>query len=566
MAVADGLSAFPGSKDYTEKWPQDDPHLVKTHTVGEGQVGDLSVQPGTKRNIKSRHAQMIAIGGSIGTGFFLGTGQALAIGGPGFLVIAYTLTSLLVYCIVTAVIEVSTYLPISGASISYYCTRFVSSSLGFALGWLYFYSFGIIVAYELTAASILIDFWPNNVNIAVWITIMIIVIVGLNLCPVGVCAECEFWFAGIKVVMILGMLLLSLIIMLGGAPTHDRFGFRYWRDGEAFKNYIVQGSGGRFTSFLYVWVFSGFSFYFGPELMVFTSGEMRNPRKNLPTASRRFFVRLVVFYVLGTLAIGVICPSNAKGLTTGAGNANASPWVIAIQNAGIHALPSIINAGILTSAWSAGNSYLYMSSRSLYSLAVAGNAPKVFTRCNRWGLPYYAVLASSLFTLLAYLDCGTQAGVVFNWFISLTNTAGYLSWIFFCILYLRFRKACDAQGVNPPFRSRLQPYASWVALVALTFLLLCNGFTVFYSGRFTVSGFFTAYVGILLFLVLYLGHKFFTEERTKPWMFKPEAVDMVSGVAEVEADAEMWTSLETSEKKGRLQTNGIWKRFAMLWE
>lgn len=566
MGLADGLSASPESNDYTEKMSQYNSHLVKTNTVGEGEVVDLGVHLGTKRNIKSRHAQMIAIGGSIGTGFFLGTGQALAIGGPGFLVIAYTLMSLLVYCIVTAVIEISTYLPVSGASISYYCTRYVSSSLGFALGWLYFYSFGIIVAYELTAASIVIDFWPNGINIAVWITIMIIVIVGLNLCPVGVFAETEFWFAGIKVVMILGMLLLSLIIMLGGAPNHDRLGFRYWKDGAAFNTYIAQGPGGRFTAFLYVWVFAGFSFYFGPELMVFTSGEMRNPRKNLPTASRRFFLRLVVFYVVGTLAIGVTCSSKAKGLTTGAGNANASPWVIAIQNAGIHALPSIINAGILTSAWSAGNSYLYMSSRSLYSLAVAGNAPKIFTRCNRWGLPYYSVLASSLFAPLAYLDCSTQAGVVFNWFISLTNTAGFLSWIFCCILYLRFRKACDVQGVNPPFRSRLQPYASWVALATFTFLLLINGFTVFYSGKFTVSGFFTAYVGILLFLILYLGHNFFTKERKEPWMYQPEAVDLVSGVAEVEADAQMWTNLEASEKEDRLQANGIWKKFAMLWE
>ena len=124
----------------------------------------------------------------------------------------------------------------------------------------------------------------------------------------------------------------------------------------------------------------------------------------------------MVYYVLGKLVIGVTCPSKVKGVATAAGDACASPWVIAIQK-----------AGILTSAWSAGNSYLYMSSRSLYSLAVAQNAPNLFTRCNRWGLPYYAILASGLFAPLAYLDGRTQAGVVFDWFISLTNTAGFLS-------------------------------------------------------------------------------------------------------------------------------------------
>lgn len=169
---------------------------------------------------------MIAIGGSIGTGLFVGSGQALAIAGPGFLFATYTLMSFFVYGVVTAVIEIAAFLPVSGCSMAYYCKRYVSSSLGFALGWLYFYSFGIIVAYEITAASIVINYWPNNVHTGVWITVMLIVIVALNFSPVGVYAETEFWFASIKIIMILGLLLLSLIIMLGGGPNHDRLGFR----------------------------------------------------------------------------------------------------------------------------------------------------------------------------------------------------------------------------------------------------------------------------------------------------------------------------------------------------
>lgn len=187
-----------------------------------------------------------------------------------------------------------TYLPVPDASVSYYCSRFVSPPVGFALEWLYFYYFGIIVAYELTAASIVIDYWPNSVLIAVWITIMMLLIIGLNLCPVGIYAETEFWFAGAKVVMILGLLLFSLFIMLGGGPNHDRLGFRYWNEPGAVNEYIVGGNAGRFTAFLYTWVFSGFSFYFGAELMVFTAGKMHNPRKNLPIASRRYLIRLVV--------------------------------------------------------------------------------------------------------------------------------------------------------------------------------------------------------------------------------------------------------------------------------
>lgn len=310
-------------------------------------------------------------------------------------------------------------------------------------------------------------------------------------------------------------------------------------------------------------MFSGFSFYFGPELIVFTAGEMRNPRKNLPRAGRRFFGRLMFFYVLGSLAIGVICSSTAKGLTSSSGNANASPWVIAIRNAQINVLPSVINAGILTSAWSAGNAYLYMSSRALYSLAVAGNAPKLFAKCNAYGLPICAVVASSCFSPLAYLNVASAAGEVLNWFISLTNTAGYTSWIVCLVTFLRFRKACAAQGVSVPYKSKIQPYGAYIGLAAFTFLLLMNGFTQFCLGRFTASGFLTTYLGIPIFLMLWLGHKFVVGRRD-PWAQHPLETDLTTGLREVEHDAFMWTKLE--EMKIEKSGNKRWlKKVAIIW-
>lgn len=294
---------------------------------------------------------------------------------------------------------------------------------------------------------------------------------------------------------------------------------------------------------------------------------MRNPRKNLPTAARRFFYRLVILYVLGALAIGVICNSNAEGLVSGEGNANASPWVIAIKNAGISSLDSVINAGILTSAWSSGNSFLFMSSRSLYSLAVAGNAPKIFTHCNRYGLPIYAVSAAALFMPLAYLSCDDQAGEVFNWFISLTNTAGFTSWIVCCIVMLRFRKACVTQSVQVPYRSRFQPWAAPICIGFFTFLLLMNGFTVFYQGNFTASGFLTSYLGIPLFLTLYFGHKLIAG-RKDSWLIPPADVDLTTGVEEMEADAQMWEAMERAamEKKGNaLQNSKVWNKISAIW-
>lgn len=561
--TADSFSSTNKRMSTTKEMPDPESGLKTVDSNTSGQ--QLDHNTGTKRQIKSRHAQMLAIGGSIGTNLFIGTGQVLAVGGPGFLLLAFCLMAIFVFGVVTAICEVGCFVPTSGNSMSALGGRFVSRSLGFAMGWLYVYSFVIIVAYEYSAMAIIINYWPNNVHPAVWVVVGFFFFLALNLCPVGIYGESEFWFAGIKVAMATGLLLLALILMLGGGPTGDRLGYRYWNDPGAVKSYIVDGTGGQFTAFLYIWVYSGFSFFFAPEQLILASGEMINPRKNLPTAARRFFFRLVFFYVLGAAAIGVICPSNAPGLTSGAGNANASPWVIAIENARIETLPSIINAGILTAALSAGNAYLYMSTRSLYSLAVVGDAPKIFTRCTSWGVPIYALLACISCSLIGFLVVDAEAGQVFNWFISITNTAGFTSWIACCTIYLRFRKACFKQGVAVPYRSFIQPYATWACLFIFSFLLLCNGFTVFFPGRFTASGFLTGYIGIPIFLTLWLGHRF-TVGRKDPWWRSIDDIDLVTGVAEAEADAERWDNIE-KERESAKNSKGLkwWNKTRFMW-
>lgn len=465
----------------------------------------------------------------------MGSGEILALGGPAFILAAYIIITCLVYCIVTAITEVAAYLPVHGGTMSYYGYRYVSRSMGFALGYLYWYALGILIPYEVTAAGLVINYWPNDVNIAVWMTIMLVVIIGLNFLPVKYYGESEFWFAGTKVILMIGLLILSVVIFFGGTPRHDRLGFRYWRDPGATHPYIAGGGTGRFVAFFDVLVLSIFPFTFAPELLVVTAGEMESPRRNLPIASKRYFYRLVTFYVLGVLAIGVTCPSNDPRLTNGGAGANSSPYVIAIANAGIDTLPSIVNAVVLISAWSAGNSFLYMSSRALYSLAVQGSAPRIFRSCNRWGVPYMAVGCSALFSGLAYLNVASNGSTVFNWFVSLTNTFGMTSWVCCMIIYLRFRKAARAQGIQSPYRSWLQPYGAYIALVMFTFLCLINGFTVFFPSEWSASSFLTAYIGIPIFLVMYFGHRIvFWRDK---WAWDPADVDMMTGLQEV-IDAE----------------------------
>lgn len=195
---------------------------------------------------------------------------------------------------------------------------------------------------------------------------------------------------------------------------------------------------------------------------------MKNPRRNLPIAAKRYIYRLIIFYIGSVLAIGVICSYKDTRLTDGGAGAKSAAFVVGISNAGIHGLQSVVNAVIILSAWSSGNSFLYISSRSLYSLAVAGNAPPIFKRCTKKGVPYVAVATSSLFMPLAYLNCGSSGSTVFTWFVNLTNTSGFLSWCCCCIVFLRFYKARRAQGLRDdqiPYHSRLQPYGAWIALV-----------------------------------------------------------------------------------------------------
>lgn len=348
---------------------------------------------------------------------------------------------------------------------------------------------------------------------------MLVVIVALNALPVKFYGETEFWcvckevfgvsdeltfsllcrFASLKVFMMIGLLLLSFILFWGGGPDRDRLGFRYWQHPGAANTYLEKGNTGRFCALLSTLVLSAFPFTFAPELLVATGGEMESPRRNLPTAARRYFYRLIIFYIGCVLSIGILTPSNDSALTDGGAGAGSSAFVIGIKNAGIHGLDSVINAGIIISAWSSGNSFLYLSSRSLYSLAVTGNAPSFFKACTKGGVPYRAVACSSLFTALAYLNVANSGSVVFNWFVNLTNTSGFISWICCAIVSLRFMKACKAQGITAdqlPYHNKwFQPWGSYVAIVGFVFLTLINGFDVFWPSNWSASSFLTAYIG-----------------------------------------------------------------------
>jgi yeast amino acid transporter len=233
--------------------------------------------------------------------------------------------------------------------------------------------------------------------------------------------EAEFWFASIKLITITGLIIVSIVIFFGGGPDEGRLGFRYWENKNgwsAFNPYIASGDAGNFLAYWIAFVKAGFAFITSPELIALAAGETMAPRRNIPKAARRYVWRLAIFYGLGSLCIGVIVPRNNDRLLSPDSNASASPFVIGIQNAGIPVLNHIINGAILTSAWSAGNAFVYSGSRVLYSMALNGQAPGLFKHTTKRGVPWAAVCFTWAFGCLAFLNVSNSGAQVFQWFSS----------------------------------------------------------------------------------------------------------------------------------------------------
>ncbi|KAG9098653.1 hypothetical protein FS749_003321 [Ceratobasidium sp. UAMH 11750] len=519
---------------------------VQTSTVVVGGLDSSAPEGAVQRRLKARHLAMIALGGTIGTGLFVGSGGALAKGGPVGTLLGYFIMGVVVYCMMIALGEMATLFPVAGG-FTHYATRFIDPAVGFALGYNYWYSYAITLPTELTAAAIVIAYWPNNVNVAVWITILYVAILIINFMGVRWYGEFEFWFSAIKITTIVGLIILGICLDCGAGPASTGYiGFRYWKDPGPFNQValdtvtnpdagnFVPGSWGRFLAFWNVFVQAAFS-YLGTEIIAVTVGEAENPRRNVPKAIRRVFWRILLFYVLGIFIIGLLVPYNSNQLLNNSGSdASASPFVIAIKTAGIKGLPSVINAVILISAWSAGNSDLYASSRTLYALALEHKAPGFLRRCTKGGLPVWCVLITGLFGVLAYLNAGSQTAVtVFNWLYNISSITGLITWLVILCSYLRMYYGLKKQGLSRddfPYKAPFQPYASWFGAIFVSIVLLFNGFTVFLRGNWDVSTFIAAYICLPIFGVFYLYWKIV--KRTK-WV-RLEEMDFVTGRRELD--------------------------------
>ncbi|KOS16760.1 putative proline-specific permease [Escovopsis weberi] len=495
-----------------------------------------------ERRLKARHVQFLALSGAIGTGLFVGSGQVLSLAGPLSAFLCYLITGFNLYCVINSLGEMAAWLPIPGA-VPVFATRFVDPALGFTLGWNYWYQFAIGVPIEISACAIIVDFWPNGIPKAALITVFFAAMVLINCFPVRIYGEAEFVFGAIKLTTITGLILLMFVITVGGSPTGETIGFRYWHHPGPMNEYLREGSLGRFLAFVKVFIQATFA-YGGSEIVVVASGETQDPRRNIRRSIRRVFWRITIFYVLSVFLVG-LCVSSRDPRLLNAINASlpgaaSSPFVIAIRNAGIRALPSIVNAAVLTSAWSAGNSFFYASTRVLYSAALDGKAPG-FLKYERFGVPYACVALTTALSCLVYLNVNNQSAEVFFWISNLSAVSTLIVWASVSFMYLRFHYALRYHGIDRdtlPFKAPMQPFLAYFSVVFCLVVALFNGFDAFFPGNFSAKTFVPPYVDIPIFLCLFFGYKF--AKRTR--FVRLSEMDIWSGKSEIDQLESTWVS------------------------
>ncbi|MBF0713266.1 amino acid permease [Gemella sp. GH3] len=462
---------------------------------------------------------MIAIGGCIGSGLFMTSGQAISSAGPGGAIVAYLSIGLMVYFLMTSLGEMATYLPTSG-SFSTYATRYVDPSLGFALGWNYWFNWVITVAADIELSALAVSYWePMRVFPSwVWSIIFLMLIIGLNSLSVSVYGESEYWFALIKVVTVIIFLVigcLTIFGILGG----EYIGFSNFTTGDAPFIGTDSSISSKILAALGVFLIAGYSFQ-GTELIGVTAGESENPEKTIPKAVKQVFWRILIFYVLAIIVIGLLIPYTSPDLL-GAESAEEiakSPFTIVFKNAGFAFAASVMNAVILTSILSAGNSGMYASTRMLYAMSREKLAYPIFGKLNKKGTPINSLLATTAVVIVVFLIQLTSANA-YTYIVAASGLTGFIAWLGIAISHYRFRRAYVHQGKNLEdlkYKAKWFPVGPILALVLCIVVIIGQDTKLVTQGIVDWGAIITTYMGVPVFLFFYLYHKIKYKTRVIP--------------------------------------------------
>jgi aromatic amino acid transport protein AroP len=404
-----------------------------------------------KRGLKNRHIQLIALGGAVGTGLFLGSASVIESAGPA-VILGYAIAGFIAFLIMRQLGEMVVEEPVAG-SFSHFAYKYWGNFAGFASGWNYWVLYVLVAMAELTAVGKYVQFWWPDFPTWASAAIFFVMINAINLTNVKVFGEMEFWFAIVKVVAVIGMILFGGWLLFSGHAGPQATVRNLWEQGGFFPH----GIGGL------VMVMAIIMFSFGG--LDITAAEADNPEVSIPKATNQVLWRILIFYI-GSLAV-LLSLMPWTRVTS-----EVSPFVFIFHELGDAMVANALNVVILTAALSVYNSCVYCNSRMLFGLAQQGNAPKALLKVDRRGVPVLTILVSAVATALCVLINYLMPGEAFGLLMSLVVSALVINWAMISLAHLKFRRKKDQQGVTTRFKALLYPAGNWICLIFLAAILV----------------------------------------------------------------------------------------------
>jgi len=448
---------------------------------------------GLDRRMSGRQVQMYAIGGTVGTGIFLASGNVIHVAGPGGAVVAYLIGAIMMYLMMSCLGELTVAMPVSG-NVQAYATEFISPAMGFTAGWMKWISCAVTVTAQIVASAIIMKNIFPNVNSLVWIVLFTLLLATLNLLPSGNFGETEFWFASIKVIGIV-LFVITGIGIVTGVIGNKPIGFtNFISDGGAFPN--------GFKAIIASLLTAIFAFG-GSDIIANAAGESKNPEIEMPKAIRGFLIMITLCYVASVILIGCVLPWRQANLA-------GSPFAYMFKSAGISSASLLVNIIVVTSALSSANSFLHASVRTLWSLAKHNQAPKILAKTNEKKVPVYSLVISLAFAAFAIVSSFLAPGTVYLFLISLLASLDIFIYTIDCICQMRFRKRFIAAGnkvENLKYKTPFYPFTPIAAIILYAVVVVAM--------LFDPTEKLAIYFGVPSILILYVGYKLFYKNNYK---------------------------------------------------
>ena len=427
---------------------------------GQHPVGDES--PTLKRHLQARHIRLMALGSTIGVGLFLGSATAIQLAGPSIL-LGYLIAGIIAFIVLRALGEMAVHDPVAG-SFAHYANQYVGSLAGYLVGWGYWTYWVVVGIAEVTAVGIYMGMWFPEIPQWVWALSSLALMGGVNFIAVRLFGEFEFWFALIKIVAIICMILMGISVIFFGF-THGGIAIgvsNLWANGGFFPNGL--------TGFLFSLQMVVFA-YVGVEMIGLSAGEAENPKKTIPMAIDSLAWRILIFYGGALFVILAIFPWNEVG-------SQGSPFVAMFERIGLKEAAGIINFVVITAALSSCNAGIFSGGRLLYGLSLNGYAPNSMAKLSTTGVPSIAVITTVVVPMLGILLNYFVPEKAFQWATAAVTLIGLFVWVSILITQIKFRKTLTKDQVKSlGYKSIWWPYASWIALIFIALVVVLMAFS-----------------------------------------------------------------------------------------